>query len=72
MINWWDVTASIIGGTVLAIGGLLLKRVDRMMILMESFQQHIIECRIIREEVARRLEHLERFAHKRNKDEPND
>lgn len=74
MINWQDLTTTLIGGSILALVGLIYRAVRQILIKVEGFAAHILECemrnenhaelhRQTREEVNRRLELLESMSH---------
>jgi hypothetical protein len=63
MIDWSNVATGVIGSGIVGVGGLLVSKVNKMMGMMQLFTEHLVECKIIREETGRRLDRLERMAH---------
>ena len=72
MIDWWSILTTLVGATLVGMGGIIWRKINSVLGHVEKFARHIDECeqrnknhatihRMQEQEVHRRLELLERM-----------
>ena len=77
MIDWSTIITTIVGSSIVGLGGLIVSKINQVIGHVETFATHILECEMRnkthaevhkdnKEELNRRLDHLEHLAHKKH------